>query len=106
MLAFAGASIQFGSFHFVSVVDASSSTSLAAYININSLTYFLEDNSAWFSKSPVWKVRNGGFLYHYLGYFIDNKPHSSFDAFSRVGVRVDVKIPDGVKPFLLVWFLK
>ncbi|KAG1733565.1 hypothetical protein EDD22DRAFT_1011786 [Suillus occidentalis] len=46
-----------GSYHFVSRVDVSSSASLAAYIN--SLTYSIEDNSTWFSKSTAWKVRNG-----------------------------------------------
>lgn len=75
----------FGSFHFVSGVDASSSASLAAYIN--SLTYSLEDNSAWFSKGPVWKVRNGSYC--------------CFNAFSRVDVRVDVKIPGGVNAYVV-----
>jgi len=46
-----------GSYHYISGVDASSSASLAAYIN--SLTYAVEDNSAWFSKNTAWKVRNG-----------------------------------------------
>ena len=76
---------QLGSFHFVSGVDASSSASLAAYIN--SLTYAIEDNSAWFSKGPVWKVRNGCYC--------------CFNAFSRVDVRVDVKIPGGVHTYVV-----
>ncbi|KAG6332268.1 hypothetical protein ID866_6817 [Astraeus odoratus] len=75
----------FGSFHFVSGVDASSSASLAAYIN--SLTYSLEDSSAWFSKGPTWKVRNGCYC--------------CFNAFSRVDVRVDVKIPGGVHAYVV-----
>jgi len=50
-------SVQLGTYHFISGVDASSSASLAAYIN--SLTYAIEDNSAWFSQKPSWKVRNG-----------------------------------------------
>ncbi|KAL4073639.1 Chs5p-Arf1p-binding proteins-domain-containing protein [Scleroderma yunnanense] len=74
-----------GSFHFVSGVDASSSASLAAYIN--SLTYSLEDSSAWFSKGPIWKVRNGCYC--------------CFNAFSRVDVRVDVKIPGGVNAYVV-----
>ncbi|KNZ82278.1 hypothetical protein J132_03794 [Termitomyces sp. J132] len=74
-----------GSYHFVSGVDASSSASLAAYIN--SLTYALEDSSAWFSKSPAWKVRNGTFC--------------CFNAFSRVDIRVDVKIPGGVSAYVI-----
>lgn len=48
---------QIGSYHYVSGVDASSSASLAAYIN--SLTYTLEDNSTWFAKGNAWKVRSG-----------------------------------------------
>ncbi|KIK93063.1 hypothetical protein PAXRUDRAFT_829374 [Paxillus rubicundulus Ve08.2h10] len=74
-----------GSFHFVSGVDASSSASLAAYIN--SLTYSIEDNSAWFSKGTSWKVRNGCYC--------------CFNAFSRVDVRVDVKIPGGVHAYVV-----
>lgn len=76
---------QLGSFHFVSGVDASSSASLAAYIN--SLTYAIEDTSAWFSKGPVWRVRNGCYC--------------CFNAFSRVDVRVDVKIPGGVHAYVV-----
>lgn len=49
--------LQFGSYHYVSGVDASSSASLAAYIN--SLTYAIEDASAWFSKAQQFKVKNG-----------------------------------------------
>ncbi|PCH44766.1 chaps-domain-containing protein [Wolfiporia cocos MD-104 SS10] len=75
----------FGSYHYVSGVDASSSASLAAYIN--SLTYAIEDDSGWFSKGTVWKVRNGCYC--------------CFNAFSRVDVRVDVKIPGGVNAYIV-----
>jgi hypothetical protein len=51
--------IQIGSYHFVSGVDASSSASLAAYIN--SLTYGVSETSTWFAKAPTWKVRNGSY---------------------------------------------
>ncbi|KAJ7033066.1 Chs5p-Arf1p-binding proteins-domain-containing protein [Mycena alexandri] len=61
-----------GSYHFVSGVDASSSASLAAYIN--SLTYAIE-------------VRNGCYC--------------CFNAFSRVDFRVDVKIPEGVNAYVV-----
>ncbi|CAL1708705.1 unnamed protein product [Somion occarium] len=74
-----------GSYHYVSGVDASSSASLAAYIN--SLTYALEDDSGWFSKGTGWKVRNGCYC--------------CFNAFSRVDVRVDVKIPGGVNAYVI-----
>ena len=49
--------LQLGSYHFISGVDASSSASLAAYIN--SLTYAIEDSLAWFAKGSAWKVKNG-----------------------------------------------
>ncbi|KAI0263047.1 chaps family protein [Gloeopeniophorella convolvens] len=74
-----------GSYHYVSGIDTSSSASLAAYIN--SLTYSIEESQAWFSKGPVWKVKNGCFC--------------CFDAFSRVDVRVDVKIPGGVVAYVI-----
>ncbi|KAI0036226.1 Chs5p-Arf1p-binding proteins-domain-containing protein [Vararia minispora EC-137] len=73
------------SYHFVSGVDASSSASLAAYIN--SLTYSIEEPQAWFSKGPTWKVRSGSYC--------------CFNAFSRVDVRVDVKIPGGVVAYVM-----
>ncbi|KAE9393068.1 chaps-domain-containing protein [Gymnopus androsaceus JB14] len=74
-----------GSYHYISGVDASSSASLAAYIN--SLTYAIEDNSAWFSKGSAWKVKNGCYC--------------CFNAFSRVDIRVDVKIPGGVNAYAI-----
>ncbi|KAF8886127.1 chaps family protein [Infundibulicybe gibba] len=74
-----------GSYHYVSGVDASSSASLAAYIN--SLTYSIEDTSAWFSKNASWKVRNGCYC--------------CFNAFSRLDIRVDVKIPGGVNAYAI-----
>ncbi|CAG8500483.1 6553_t:CDS:10, partial [Ambispora leptoticha] len=46
-----------GSYHYVSGVDASSSATLAAYLN--SLTYALEETHAWFSKSALWRIRSG-----------------------------------------------
>ncbi|GJE93723.1 chaps-domain-containing protein [Phanerochaete sordida] len=74
-----------GSYHYVSGVDASSSASLAAYIN--SLTYAIEDDAGWFTKGTGWKVRNGCYC--------------CFNAFSRVDVRVDVKIPGGVHAYVV-----
>ncbi|KAK0204286.1 Chs5p-Arf1p-binding proteins-domain-containing protein [Desarmillaria ectypa] len=74
-----------GSYHYISGVDASSSASLAAYIN--SLTYAIEDTSAWFAKTAAWKVRNGCYC--------------CFNAFSRVDIRVDVKIPGGVNAYVI-----
>ncbi|KAH8984911.1 Chs5p-Arf1p-binding proteins-domain-containing protein [Lactarius akahatsu] len=74
-----------GSYHYVSGIDTSSSASLAAYIN--SLTYSIEDSQAWFAKGPTWKVKNGCYC--------------CFNAFSRVDVRVDVKIPGGVNAYVI-----
>jgi hypothetical protein len=86
----------------VSGVDASSSASLAAYIN--SLTYAIEDNSTWFSKGTTFKVRNGTYWYVAMhisdkGFPITSFPDSCFNAFSRVDVRVDVRIPGGVHAY-------
>ncbi|GAA6018584.1 hypothetical protein JCM10207_007225 [Rhodosporidiobolus poonsookiae] len=80
---------EIGSYHYVSGVDASSSASLAAYLN--SLNYTVEETPGWFfgsttTKSP-WKIRGGVFC--------------SFDAFSRVDVRVEVKIPGGVEAYVI-----
>ncbi|KDQ60015.1 hypothetical protein JAAARDRAFT_205079 [Jaapia argillacea MUCL 33604] len=74
-----------GSYHYISGVDASSSASLAAYIN--SLTYAIEDTAGWLSKGPTWKVKNGCYC--------------CFNAFSRVDIRVDVKIPGGVNAYVI-----
>ncbi|TBU31423.1 chaps-domain-containing protein [Dichomitus squalens] len=74
-----------GSYHYVSGVDASSSASLAAYIN--SLTYNIEEEAGWFSKGTTWKVKSGCYC--------------CFNAFSRVDVRVDVKIPGGVQAYVV-----
>ncbi|KAH8102294.1 chaps-domain-containing protein [Cristinia sonorae] len=74
-----------GTYHYVSGVDASTSASVAAYIN--SLTYTMEDDAGWFSKGSGWKLRSGCYC--------------CFNAFSRVDVRVDVKIPGGVNPYVV-----
>ncbi|GAA5965059.1 hypothetical protein JCM21900_000664 [Sporobolomyces salmonicolor] len=78
-----------GSYHYVSGVDASSSASLAAYLN--SLTYTVEEAPSWFFGSSgtksAWKIRGGAFC--------------SFNAFSRVDVRVEVKIPGGVEAYVV-----
>ncbi|THH26900.1 hypothetical protein EUX98_g7293 [Antrodiella citrinella] len=74
-----------GTYHYVSGVDASTSASVAAYIN--SLTYNMEDDAGWFTKGSGWKVRSGCYC--------------CFNAFSRVDVRVDVKIPGGVNPYVV-----
>ncbi|KAF8480419.1 Chs5p-Arf1p-binding proteins-domain-containing protein [Russula ochroleuca] len=76
---------ELGSYHYVSGIDTSSSASLAAYIN--SLTYSIEESQAWFTKGPTWKVKHGCFC--------------CFNAFSRVDVRVDVKIPGGVTAYVI-----
>jgi hypothetical protein len=80
---------QLGSYHYVSGVDASSSASLAAYLN--SLTYSVEPTPSWFFGSAAakasWKIRGGVYC--------------SFNAFSRVDVRVEVKIPGGVEAYVI-----
>ncbi|UZJ57147.1 hypothetical protein CBS101457_006467 [Exobasidium rhododendri] len=74
-----------GSYHYVSGVDASSSAALAAYIN--SLTYELEQNPAWFSGKGSYKLKSGAYC--------------CFNAFSRVDVRVEVRIPGSVDAFVV-----
>ncbi|KAG2210039.1 hypothetical protein INT47_003475 [Mucor saturninus] len=62
---------ELGSYHYISGVDASSSASLAAYLN--SLTYSMDDTQSWFTKSNSWRIRSD--------------------------VRVEVKIPGGVESY-------
>ncbi|KAG2220815.1 hypothetical protein INT45_004476 [Circinella minor] len=76
---------ELGSYHYVSGVDASSSATLAAYLN--SLTYSMDDTQSWFSKSNAWRIRSGIYC--------------CFNAFSRVDVRVEVKIPGGVEYYFV-----
>jgi len=78
-----------GSYHFVLGTDASSSATIAAYLN--SLSYSLtEEQSGWFSNNknqPSWKIRSGTYC--------------CFNAFSRVDMRVEVQIPGGVVSYLV-----
>ncbi|KAF9940811.1 hypothetical protein BGZ65_006030 [Modicella reniformis] len=73
------------SYHYVSGIDASSSASLAAYLN--SLTYAIDETHAWFSKGVQWRIRSGVYC--------------CYNAFSRVDVRVEVKIPGGVESYVV-----
>ncbi|PWA02625.1 hypothetical protein BB558_001228 [Smittium angustum] len=72
-------------YHHVMGADASSSASLAAYIN--SLTYSLEEQSGWFGKSSSWKIINGEYC--------------CYNAFSRNDVHVQIKIPGGVDAYIV-----
>ncbi|WVQ95035.1 hypothetical protein IAU59_002127 [Kwoniella sp. CBS 9459] len=74
-----------GSYHYCSGVEASSSASLAAYLN--SLQFSVEEDTAWFGKGHGWRVRSGTYC--------------CFNAFSRVDMRVDVKIPGGVDAYVV-----
>ncbi|WWD19144.1 hypothetical protein CI109_103602 [Kwoniella shandongensis] len=74
-----------GSYHYCSGVEASSSASLAAYMN--SLQFSVEESPAWFGKGNGWRVREGTYC--------------CFNAFSRVDMRVDVKIPGGVEAYVV-----
>jgi len=73
-----------GSYHYVSGIDASSSASIAAYLN--SLTYAIDDNAAWFGKGD-WKIKGATYC--------------CYNAFSRLDVRVEVKIPGGVESYCI-----
>ncbi|KAK9765435.1 bud site selection protein [Basidiobolus ranarum] len=76
---------EIGSYHHIMGIDASSSASLAAYIN--SLTYSMDDPHGWFSKGPAWKISSGVYC--------------CYNAFSRVDVRVEVNIPGGVSSYVV-----
>jgi hypothetical protein len=79
--------MQAGSYHYVSGVDASSSASIAAYLN--SLSYFIEQPLTWLgSKSkPDHRISRGCYCV--------------YNAFSRLDVRVEVKIPGGVEAYTM-----
>ncbi|EPQ29697.1 uncharacterized protein PFL1_02917 [Pseudozyma flocculosa PF-1] len=74
-----------GSYHYVSGVDASSSAALAAYIN--SLTYELDQSPGFFSGKSTYKLKSGAYC--------------CFNAFSRVDVRVEVRIPGSVDAYVV-----
>lgn len=72
---------EYGSYHFAIGVDASSSATIAAYMN--SLSYSLNSGKG----NSNWKIKFGTFC--------------TFNAFSRVDIRVEVKIPGGVDCYLV-----
>ncbi|KAJ2077432.1 bud site selection protein [Coemansia sp. RSA 988] len=74
-----------GSYHHVLGVDTSSSASLAAYIN--SLQYSLNDKTGWFGSTNTWKIASGTYC--------------TYNAFSKVDMRVQIKIPGGVDAYVI-----
>ncbi|KAJ2474843.1 bud site selection protein, partial [Coemansia sp. RSA 2052] len=74
-----------GSYHHVLGVDTSTSASLAAYIN--SLQYSLSETLGWFGSSNNWKIASGTYC--------------TYNAFSNVDLRVQVKIPGGVDAYIV-----
>lgn len=74
-----------GTFHFVTGADTSSSAAVAAYLN--TVMFSLGETQLWFGKHPQWKVHTG--LY------------CCYDLFSRVDVRVTVKIPGSVESYVV-----
>lgn len=70
-----------GTYHYVTGVDTSGTAMVAAYMN--TLTFSLGENQLWFGKHPMWKVHSGIYC--------------SYNAFSRVDVRVLVQIPGSVE---------
>jgi len=73
------------SFHYILGINASSSASLATYINklINSVE---TKNSSWLPLSS-WKISNGIYC--------------CYNVFSKVDIRVEVQIPGGVVCYLI-----
>ncbi|KAI9599571.1 Chs5p-Arf1p-binding proteins-domain-containing protein [Syncephalis fuscata] len=81
-----GQEISLGSYHHVSGVDASTMASLAAYIN--TLTYSQNEQQGWFGKSnSQWRITSAVYC--------------CYNAFSRVDMRVIVKIPGSVECFMI-----
>ncbi|KAI8611981.1 Chs5p-Arf1p-binding proteins-domain-containing protein [Chytriomyces sp. MP71] len=74
---------EINSYHFVLGVDSSSSASVAAYLN--SLSYALVSHNT--KALNPWKIRSGTYC--------------CFNAFSRVDVRVEVRIPGGVESYVV-----
>ena len=66
-----------GTYHLVSGVDASSSATLATYIT--SLSYEIEQGSAWLGSKASFRIKGGVFC--------------CYNAFSRLDLRVEVCIP-------------
>lgn len=78
---------QVGAYHFVAGVDSSSSAALAAYLQ--DLRYTLP---------RLWSFQSGTFWFFVC---CDNVNVSCFNAFSRVDMRVEVRIPGGVKTHVI-----
>ncbi|KAJ1995328.1 bud site selection protein [Coemansia spiralis] len=74
-----------GSYHHVLGIDTSSSASLAAYIN--SLQYSLSDKQGWFGANNNWKIASGTYC--------------TYNAFSNIDLRVQIKIPGGVDAYAI-----
>ncbi|KAJ1738654.1 bud site selection protein [Coemansia sp. RSA 989] len=74
-----------GSYHHALGVDTSSSASIAAYIN--SLQYSLNDKPGWFGSGNNWKIASGTYC--------------TYNAFSKVDLRVQIKIPGGVDAYAI-----
>ncbi|KXS21181.1 chaps-domain-containing protein [Gonapodya prolifera JEL478] len=72
------------SYHFALGPDTSSSATIAAYLN--NLQYSLDDVPNWFAKSQ---------------YKVTAATYCTFNAFSRVDVRVEVRIPGGVVGYMV-----
>lgn len=75
----------YGTYHYVTGVDTSSSSAVAAYLN--TLTFSLGEEQIWFGKQAGWKIHTGIYC--------------TYNAFSRVDVRVLVKIPGGVEAYVV-----
>ncbi|KAF3921177.1 hypothetical protein ABW21_db0202366 [Orbilia brochopaga] len=80
-----GAHKEIGTYHHVTGIDASSSASLAAYIN--TLTYSIGENQIWFGRPQSWKIQSGTYC--------------CYNAFSRVDMRVDVNFPGSVDAYAI-----
>ena len=74
-----------GSYHFATGVDASSSASLAAYLN--TLTYSLGEGRYKANSTTAWRISTGIYC--------------CYNAFSRVDMRVEVKFPGKTEAYFV-----
>jgi len=98
--------VQIGTYHHVTGVDASSSASLAAYIN--TLTYSIGENQLWFGRPQTWRITTGIYWYVLLllrgvkELLLDfDYASSCYNAFSRLDMRVKVTIPGTVDAYAI-----
>lgn len=72
-------------YHYTTGIDVSSSAAIAAHLN--TLTFTLGESQVWFGRTPGWKIAAGTYC--------------SYNAFSKLDIRVNAKIPGSVEAVAL-----